>query len=223
MIRVITAALLSSLLVAGCYVESLDDREEAAAPNLTEGEKRSRGECNIIDYKGCLDGNITRLEFTVNDVEFEDANDFASRFFEMIPVNENGTELVAGDDYEFVLHTNLNINNFADGFEWIINGGTKSGNLVNGKFKVERLREGTYDIRVQKPISFSIKKKQININEDGSQSTEVVEKTYCAKLSSDINIELYDAERLAATFSEFRLAFTSYECKSTPTNSTIEF
>jgi hypothetical protein len=153
---VLAALLLST---AGCYVDDLQER----APSTADAD-RNGYDCRLTLSTGSFDGHIlTETEFSIEGKTFFNADDLAvpTRFAELVTIKKDGVALKAGTDFDVVLVSQLGRDNFADDFEYFLNGeGTRSGAVRgDGNFSVNELREGLYDLRVQKAIRFRIVEK----------------------------------------------------------------
>lgn len=165
--RIISAAIVFSGGLSGCYVETIDDQRDnvrGERPSADQRIERGAGEaevgqCRFTAQKGCFDGHvISKKEFLVEGKAFFNADDLATRFGELITVERLGTQLRDGEDYRFELLTPMDNPSFLQGFEYYLIGSTvRSGNVRNnGVFNVNELGEGSYDLRLQKMIKFQL-------------------------------------------------------------------
>jgi hypothetical protein len=165
--RIISAAMVFSGGMSGCYVETIDDQRDnirGERPSADQRIERGAGEgevgqCRFTAQKGCFDGHvISKKEFLVEGKAFFNADDLATRFGELITVERLGTQLRDGEDYRFELLTPMDNPSFLQGFEYYLIGSTvRSGNVRNnGVFNVNELGEGSYDLRLQKTIKFQV-------------------------------------------------------------------
>ena len=210
---------LSLVLATGCYVESVDDRMTDAGTYDTS--KRTplnlKDSCNY-DYKsGCFIGTIpSSPDITVDGKTFMDVNDLANRFHELIDVTgvDDMEELVEGEDFELKLATQLNNENFTRGFEVYLKGEyyKTARVLASGQFAFNKLPEGEYMVRVQRPVRFVLERTVIEETAEGELVETDVKKHICATLFSDAPVQVNLTERERKTFDNFELYVTGDEC-----------
>lgn len=173
--RMAAAIILGGSMV-GCFVETVDDnRDNSSARRLTYDsrqeivpESAEAGECRVTAQKGCFDGHIiAKKEFSVEGKTFFNADDFATRFAELITVERLGGETASENEYHIRLLTALDNSSFLHTFEYYLSGATvRSGNVRNnGVFNINELNEGSYELRLQKSIQFEVIKTQAEQSE----------------------------------------------------------
>jgi len=225
----IIASLFSAMtIISGCYVESIDDRAPTA-PGFAfdDTSSRSPGECAIKGLsKGCLDGYIVVNNLTVAGEEFHNADVFANQFDRLINVERknSGETLVEGEEFDLQLQNVLDTKSFSNGFEYYISGDALvDGTIRKNYFPVNSIREGSYDIRIEKKIKFGISYKVAGEPVDGEiVEDEVVERTYCASLYADTSFEIERGQRTKLSFNDFKIFVADNECENTTTNSSIQ-
>lgn len=163
--RSVYAVAAVSLLTTGCYVDSAGGRLPGAsgrgiiAPKV-DTSAADVGSCSFAIGRGCFDGHVTaRTQFFVDGKPFFNADDLATRFRELLTVENSGTALAADSNgYRLVLATPLGNESFLSGFEYDLTGGAARSGKVrsDGSFGIDDLPEGTYDLRVQKAVRFTL-------------------------------------------------------------------
>ena len=162
--RAFSAALL---LVSGCYVEPAkvdeQDAQKRKAIPSDHGLELDHDvtSCRYTLSKGCFDGHVAaKTAFNIENKQFFNADDLATRFKELLNVQADGKRLNEGmDGYALKLLTALDNNSFVQGFTYeLYNGPTpRMGNLrSDGNFSIDDLAPGNYDIRVSKSVKFML-------------------------------------------------------------------
>ncbi len=233
MIQRVLAGLGLVMLLSGCYVDSMDDRPPTAPGfsldeegNSPRANKSDAGECRFMGMgRGCMDGYIVVNDMTIAGKHFHNADVFANQFHDLIAVErkENGESLIEGEEFELNLLSGIGNKTFARGFEFYVSGDALiDGAVRKNHFAVNRLREGTYDIRIEKKLKFEVIYKELVLNAEGEETEEDRQDIYCASIYSDTDFEVTSANRTVVSFKEFNLHLTNDVCeKDTETGSII--
>ncbi len=243
------AALALAAAVTGCYVDSMDQRAPTVGTDSTNTRRseaeQDPGACRTNFAKGCFDGYVlSKKDFFVDGRQYFNADDLAGRFAELVKVENEGVALVAGVDYQLALTTPLDNQSFIQGFEYNLTGDyPRSGKVrTNGNFAVNELPEGTYDLRVQRPVKFTVTR-QVAVEAQESDAVEpqdpvrdgdapapeetaapemkAVVKSYCATIYTDTVVEVRKGKRAFDNFGEFRTHVTDHDCAATTTSGGI--
>lgn len=244
----ICAAIFLATTASACYVESVDEGRDAIGARKLPSDQRDDaktsltdvGQCRFTGQKGCFDGHvISKKEFVVEGKAFFNADDLATRFSELITVEQLGDRLRDTEDYRLELLTAMDNPSFLQGFEYYLSGATvRSGHVrSNGVFNINELNEGTYDLRLQKTLKFQVIRAPAEdpVPESteptttdaetesapetapmtrvaGAAQPQAVVKTYCATIYTDKTIDVRRGERLWDAFNEFRLHVIARDC-----------
>ena len=221
---------VAMMTLTACYVESTDDRAPGA-PGYGDGQMRTdgydlrpdRGLCKYSIATGCFDGHVQyRKEFYVEGQEFFNADDLADRFLEVLTFEDTADNYVDGS-LELTFDTPIDQENFGEGFEYLVTGERVVSGQVrrDGNFSINGLREGIYDLRLQRAIKFTLAYERLvqNPDVDPDEPTEdlIVEpviKTFCGTLYQDATIEVVRGQRMNEMFDSFKLHVTDHECQS---------
>jgi hypothetical protein len=207
-------------MAQGCYVEEAPSRaitpagqapdkgKEQEKPDNGKPEK-VRGECFHNSENGCLEGNISSaMNLSVSGKSFFDADDLANRFHEIVEIRSpDGKILKDGKDYSLDLIPGFSNKNFAQDFQVFIKGERTETTVVrsSGKFFLNELPEGEYEIRVQRPIKMLVK-----INQPEG---EPIESTDCGTLFQDGSFEIIkDEKSQPMIFDDLSIYTTAAEC-----------
>jgi hypothetical protein len=202
------ACAVVSLILAACYVEpaidhSVTERQSAAATK--DGDQRKDPSlCHFSLESGCFDGYLAiKQNFTVNGQQFFNADDFANRFREVINSKE--------DDALISVVTPIDNQSFYQDFTYDLTGGVARSGALKGRsnFSLSFLPEGHYDLRVQRPLHFTLSSKQL-------QEGESAVKHFCATLYSDTALDIRNGERQSQAINEFKLYVTDHACQQKP-------
>jgi hypothetical protein len=227
-------------VASGCYVDSMDQRAPATGDKAQverNTNEQDPGACRTTFAKGCFDGYVlSKKDFFVDGRQYFNADDLAGRFAELVKVEDEGVALVAGVDYQLALTTPLDNQSFIQGFEYNLTGDyPRSGKVrTNGNFAVNELPEGTYDLRVQRAIKFTVTRQVPVVADDSIAAAEPQEpvrdgatpaeepaaqpetqtevKTYCATIYADTVIEVRKGKRSFDNFGDFRTHITDHDC-----------
>lgn len=226
------ALSMSTLLLAGCYVEPLEEREQhqgSGNQNVTSDRRMCRSTLSA----GCLDGYVvSKQTLFVRDHEFRHALDLSNRFRELISV-QGGGEALGLDDYSFKLNSQIDNQNFAQDFEFDLIGEVRASGKVrsDGSFAIHELPEGAYNLRVQRVVNFTLQRAIANepvapetLNEPAVNSTNVpnpsavqdetsVSRLFCATILAEAPFEVRRGERVNVTLDRFELDVTNDDCK----------
>jgi hypothetical protein len=230
-LRGLYAAAFVGLLATGCFVESTDTRAPNGGTEIakTGSGKTSDAEAGICRYaigKGCFDGHVlNRKEFYVDGREFFNADDFAPRFGELISIDQGDLKLAEGETLQLTVHTKIDNDGFIDEFEYDLTGDNafaRRGSVRRtGNFSINDVPPGIYDLRVQKPIKFTVTGKvekltsdPANPDADPVRTVEEVSRNYCATLYQDTTVEVLKGQRAQETFSQYKLHVTDLECSA---------
>ncbi len=213
----------SYLVLAGCYVEDLSERTPSAHGGFTQQDlpqetqltkvERRRGECFHDGVTGCLEGNISSaMNLSVSGKAFFDADDLANRFHEIVEVRAtDGKVLEHGKDYRMSLTPSFSNQTFAQDFQVFIKGERPDAVDVrsSGKFFLNQLPEGEYEIRVQRPIRMLVELLQAE--------GDPIKMVDCATLYQDGSFEIIKGEKAEAmTFDDLKIYTTATACNRLP-------
>lgn len=243
--------LFATIILGGslssCYVETIDgERENSSARRIKQDGRQEAtpmdaeaGQCRVTALKGCFDGHvIAKKEFLVEGKTFFNADDLATRFSELITVEQLGGDPVNPAKFRIELLTAMDNPSFLHGFEYYLSGGTvRSGTIRNnGVFNISELAEGSYELRLQKAIQFAVHQVEEQVPEStpnpspaptpglaetpaesaalalADQQGATSAKVYCATLYADKTIDIRRGQRLWEPFNEFRLHVIDREC-----------
>lgn len=214
-------ALLFS--VEACYIDpedgqqrvrqSGDGKDKIALTERGQESDEAVGNCRLKSGRGCLDGHVVgKAEIYVDGKAFFNADDLNGRFADLLRLESNGDALAAKEAV-ISLATPLDNNTFVAGFEYYLRGAVaRLGKMrSSGDFSINELAEGSYDVRVQKAIKFSVQ--ELNpVTPSGAARSEVVARSYCATLYADRTIDIQSGERTWETFNDFRLHVMATDC-----------
>ena len=216
MIQRIAAALGLVMMLSGCYVDSMDERPPAAPGlNLAEnGQPYRGGECRFRGLsRGCLDAYIVVNDITVGDDLFFNADEFANQFHKLINVERQGENLVEGETFQLNLMGGIGNKSFANGFEYYISGDALlDGRISKNYFAINSLREGAYDIRIEKKLTFEVVYSEKTVDEDGNETEEEQRDLYCASIYADSQFEIGRSQRSKLSFKEYKLHISNKVC-----------
>jgi hypothetical protein len=231
MIQRVLATFGLVMLLSGCYVDSMDDRPPAAPGFELDGQeqglnKSAQGECRFMGMsRGCLDGYIVVNDLSVGGKAFHNADVLANQFHDLIAVERrgSGTSLAEGEEFELNLLSSLSNKTFSRGFEYYVSGDALvDGAIRKNHFTINGLREGTYDIRIEKKLKFEVLYTDTTKDDEGNEVEEDMQDIYCASIYSDDDFEVTRGTRSVISFKEFSLHLTNDVCeKSTETGSII--
>lgn len=227
--RAILFSAAALALTTGCYFETLDERSPGAPGEPPRGSplRGEEGSCTYSLSTGCFDGYIaSKQNFSVDGSAFFNADDLANRFHELVVVegqNAAGEPMVYGEDYEIQLTTKVDNKNFYADFSYDLSGEVASGRSIRtGRFSIDKLPEGTYDLRIQRAIKFKILQKVVRQPDgDGEPTVEVVEHGRCATLYNDSTVDIRAGERARDNFNTFSIYMTDTECSADGRDTTI--
>ncbi len=205
-IKHLLVSLYCSITLTSCYVDTpteqpLTDRQKIPGKE-TLGLKEDPSLCQKSPTTGCFDGYLAvKQNFSVEGQQFFNADDFGNRFKDLLSIKEQ--------EGEVSFDTPIDNQNFYQGFTYDLTGEVNKSGTIRAKntISLSNLLPGQYDLRVQRPIKFTLTHKN---QDDGSQ----VQKLYCATLFSDITVEIRDDQRTWLAINDFKLYFNSDECKT---------
>lgn len=212
-------------MMAGCYVDRGEDREEIGS-NPPSGSKTPVGECRFSSATGCFEGEIPAApNITVKDKNFFDANDLKVRFKELISVKFDGRDAGATEP-EFTLMTQVDNRSFSKGFQIFVKGedSRSAEPLATGGFVLNKLPEGVYQVRVAKPVKFKLSQSTTQTdpaNPDAPAQPVVKEKIFCATLFAETAVEVRAGERTRYVFDDYDLHVTDNACAESQTATTL--
>ena len=229
MLRSLYAAVLAGtagLMVTGCFVEPAEDRAPGSGTEIVKPvrDTEESGVCRYAIGKGCFDGHVmNRKEFFVDGQEFFNADDLAPRFAELISISSDELKLVEGEEFSLNLISKVDNDGFIEDFEYDLTGDNafaRRGKLLkNGNFSVNDVPQGFYDLRVQKPIKFSVTGNVQTLVTDPATpdaeptiKVEEVTRNFCATLYQDTTIEVVKGKRAQESFNNYKLHVTDTEC-----------
>jgi hypothetical protein len=228
------------LLVSSCFVEPLGESEKrldqageetGVSTNLYDGADM----CQYGIGRGCFDGYVGfKKDFFVAGRSFFNADDLAANFSQMLGEtlqvkDSRGNLLVAGQDYTAEMLSTLDQQSFTSGFNFELTGlMQRSGKILeSGSFSVNDLLEGTYELRIQRPVRFKLNRnlapKEAEIPAEPAKRSEAVaaetspveSKTYCATLYQDSVVEVRKGQRSYQRLSDFKIHVSENECHLT--------
>ncbi len=229
-LRSLYAAVLAGaagLMVTGCFVEPADSRAPGSGTDIAKPVRDADAEAGVCRYaigKGCFDGHVmNRKEFFIDGQEFFNADDLAPRFAELISINSDELKLVEGEEFSITLLSKVDNDGFMEDFEYDITGenafARRGKILKNGNFSVNDVPQGFYDLRVQKPIKFSVtgKVQTLVTNPDTPDAEPTVKieditRNFCATLYQDTSVEVIKGKRAQEALNNYKLHVTDTEC-----------
>lgn len=229
-LRGLYAAAIAGVFVTGCFVDSAENRTPNAGNDIAKiGKKEADAEAGVCQFaigKGCFEGHVlNRKAFYVEGQEFFNADDLAPRFAELISIEPGEFKLAEGEEFSLTLLSKIDNDGFIDGFEFDLTGENafaRRGSVRrSGNFGINDIPQGNYDLRVQKPIKFSVTGKvetqvpdPANPDADPKMVIEEVTRQYCATLYQDSSIEVLKGNRAQETFNHYKLHVTDTECEA---------
>jgi len=223
--RHLVAFALVLPMMAGCYVDRGEDREEIGS-NPPVGAKTPVGECRYTAATGCFEGEIPAApNITVKEKNFFDANDLKVRFRELINVKIDSRDAGSAEP-EFMLLTQVDNRSFSKGFQIFVKGedSRAAEPLATGGFVLNKLPEGVYQVRVAKPVKFKLSQTVSQADPatpDAPAQSVVKEKTFCATLFAETAVEVRAGERTRYVFDDYDLHVTDHACAESQTATTL--
>ena len=247
---------LSLVLQTACFVEPVTDRSPGSpgygvtepgttnnkSEHSTDGDAffaEQNDQCLVSLGSGCIDGFLPAgLNIAVEDEVFHDADDFSSGFGDLLLDRSSKSADQFTEGLEFRLITPMGNQAFARGFNYVLMGDVVRSGMVaaNGAFKIEGLTQGTYQLRIQKPITFEMKAPADFLEEftqvtdqDGttapssqdegvsSQAAEVnsagfITRSLCATVFSERTIVIRSGQRVQSILDDFELRVMDRTC-----------
>lgn len=232
--------VMATLGLSGCFVEPASDRIPLPSEGGGEFEPLDGTRCQKRFSRGCVVGHIPVIKIYVEGEEFHDADNLYHRFSELVKVRDENGFLLASADYSFSMGTEFDTRTFAKGFEVYLTGGDYKTQSVSssGEFVLDELAPGSYELRVQKPIKFTVTRQvasQPPVESEPSQDpvgesdpaddiaqepvepvepvTSETTKTYCATLFADGSVDVRRGEMTRVEFNDFDLHITDQACE----------
>jgi len=217
----------AGFVVTGCFVESVDTRSPGSGTEIVKPVRDGDIEVGVCRYaigKGCFDGHImNRKVFYIDGQEFFNADDLAPRFAELISIKSEEFQLVEGEKFTLNLLSKVDNTGFIEDFEFDLTGDNAFARrgkvLKNGNFSINDVPQGFYELRVQKPIKFSVTGKvqtlavdPVLLDTEPTYKVEEITRNYCATLYQDTTIEVVKGKRTQETFNSYKLHVTDNEC-----------
>lgn len=222
-----------------CLVEAPDGQARHQEKGYSQEAERTRdpsprgttqagpGLCQYGIGRGCFDGYIGfKKDFFVGGQSFFNADDFAASFGELLQVKgPDGILLKPDQDFQVTFLTPIDQMAFVGGFEYELSGELqRSGKIPeSGAFSASDLLDGTYELRIQRPIRFLLVKNQTTTPVSRPESkdseteaplpqTETVTKGYCATLFQDAEVQIRKGFRTYERLNDFKLHLSDREC-----------
>lgn len=208
---------LLGLLATGCY-EVPQDR---LTDDIDSSMDRDIQQCSMSLRTGCVQGTIMAApEIYVNNRKFEDSEDFALMFSELVTVENKDGETLDRDLYSIELMTPINNRHFTNDFQIYLRGSDARTTdvLRNGSFQLNHLRPGVYDVRAQRKLVFKVTKNEVLDKDSGDVLEAESEKFYCATLKSEQTLQLGSGQRVDPVFEEFDLFWREQGCSGEELN-----
>lgn len=205
----LSLGFITLLLLGGCY--------DASQDRLIEDEN-FYGEnirCQHSYSSGCIEGTVLSApDIYINNKIFEDSDDFAQTFGDLVKVTDEKGNLIERDAYQLSLVTPLGNREFTKDFTVYIKGrdARQVGVLRNGQFYIDNLKYGVYEIRAQRKIRFKISRDVEVEDGEGSLVTQTQEKEYCATLKAEDTLHVYSGRRVSTIFEDFELTWRDRSC-----------
>lgn len=203
------------LIFTGCYDVSQD-----RLVDITEREVQGQT-CSAGLKTGCLMGTILAApEIYVNNQQFEDSEDFALMFSDLVTVESKSGETLSDEAYDIELLSEINNRQFGKGFTIYVRGHETRSLKVSrdGKFYIDYLQPGYYDLYAQRKLSFKVKQQASFDAESGEMVRKATEKVYCATLKSETMIQVYAGEKVTPVLEDFDLIWREAGCKEDAAN-----
>jgi len=213
-------------MVAGCYVDRAEDRDQVGSSNQPGVSKTPVGECRYSFSTGCFEGEIPAApNITVKEKSFFDVNDLKTRFSELVEVKFDDRD-AGGAEPEFTLLSQLDNRNFSKGFQIFVKGkdSRAADPLATGGFVLNNLPEDVYQVRVAKPIKFKFSQMTSvsdAVNPDAPAQQVLKEKIFCATLFAETAVEVRAGERTRFVFDDYDLYVTDHACAESQTVTTL--
>ncbi len=232
--KLITVVLFTiSSLFTACYLEHEDDQKPTPPTSVGSGfdlTKQIQSGMNIHACKrtvttGCFEGSFPASpDIFVEDQKFFDAEEFKAHFVELIAIEGKEEAEKRGESVEVKMLTPISNRSFSDDFEIYIKGEySKSAKvLVSGRFAVNYLPEGSYDVRVQKPVKFELVRtmpvpapnpEPAPAKENPEPAIKKESKIYCAKLYAETTIDVTAKEYTNIVFDRYSLYVSDDTCE----------
>lgn len=229
-------------ICTGCYVQPIEDqRNENDKKNSDKFDLNGRrGECLLDKYSGCFSGEVPPAPHIVVDgIEFDDADTLRNRFFKdlILPKLKTAEGAETRTDVTFEWVTSLRNDNFGHDVQVFIKGGAAryQNVLVDYQFHLNNLPEERYEIRVQKPLKFILRRPVAAaatptpvptatpaVPEASRAPQPAVVKatpkpefkvqTVCARLVADASFDIQKEQRTRKTFNEYHLLVSEDDC-----------
>lgn len=151
--------------LSGCYVDKPDDRIDGMTAQGVDGRRPlPAGDCHLYLGRGCFDGHVAaKTGFFVSSKAFLNADDLAARFDELYDLKAGRGEGLDTAEVLLTITTPLDNTTFFSGFEFNLVGPVARQGKVksDGNFSVSDLPEGSYDLRVQRAVHFTLKTRKV--------------------------------------------------------------
>ena len=208
------AATFSIFMLSGCYVETKNDDET----NNTGRSLRAPGdeqECQVSRTSGCFTGEIASApDITVEGQKFFDAETMREHFADLITIEPVNGQQLRPEDYSISVQTEFDNNSFARDFVVYVKGEVATNARVNsrGGFDVNRLPEGSYEVRLARPIVFEIKYRALANDPNNPDATTELSKKRCAMLYTEAFIDVEAGKVTREVFDSYKLHVDDKDC-----------
>ena len=163
----------------GYYVRDSDRNKDTDKEQQKQDEKdfKDRQNCDLGPKTGCVTGQLGTTKVTLDGAEYFDANTLVRAAASKLPlVDDKGSQLVAGRDFEATLVQPLTNETFPDNFFVYVRGDeTRAPSAVTSKgaFKINYLDAGVYDISAQRKFDLKVADKRVAVTTqtDGQPNT----------------------------------------------------
>ena len=220
--NVLVASLV--LVQTACFVETSPNRRREQPGVATPATPAANlpladdvpGTCRQSDDRGCFDGYLAvKKPFLVEGHAFFNADDLATRFAELVlPRAIDGAPAPAA--LRVSLTTPLDNASFGQGFEYLLTGAiVRSGRVrTDGTFAVNDLPDGSYELRIMRPVAFSlggsVPPPHATAADSHPPAPAPVQR--CATLYADQTVDIRHGQRSYENFSDFRLHLADGPC-----------
>ncbi len=214
------------------------EAERARDPSPRGTTQAGPGLCQYGIGRGCFDGYVGfKKDFFVGGQSFFNADDFAESFAELLQVKgPEGILLKPAQDYQVTFLTPVDQRTFVGGFEYELSGELQRSGKISesGSFSVSDLLDGTYELRIQRPIRFLLVKNlpitpanptetKAPAADTSAPQTEVATKGYCATLYQNTEVNIRKGFRTYERLNDFKLHLSDRECDLKKHQVTLSF
>lgn len=217
--KLILLGLMWAVTACGPFYinEDTDERDmEASKGNISLRDDQEddravsrKNKCDLSEETGCLVGQIVVAPSVyVEGIEYFDVNTLGQTFPQLIQVKDQEGNLLPASEYTVSVDPGLSNDKFLRDFALYMKGDRVEQIKIgtDGRFKLNYLEEGTYDIRVQKRFTITVTPKN---------PTETLgQKTFCMTLYSEaIGLEINANEMAMKGFDDYKMQLMDLQCE----------